>query len=867
MLLQIAMPFMTSTYSTYAAAKTWTGGTSTSWNTAGNWSASGVPSTADTAIFTGTPTRNCDIDVAASVYKVRIASDFTGTLTQNATFSVTIGNGGFDMAGGTFTGGNKRILNDGSFVLSGGTFTSTSDTLLMRYEAVNRNFTQSGGTFAHNNGVLKFYGSTSAVFTMCSTIVNINSKLTLKHLVYDGSVFSDFHGTKVVITSNDTLRVTGNFEIKRSDNAMQYMHADGGVIQMEGDTVKCGAALGTYGGDQSSTTVLMIAGTSSPKYVYTGGTLPRLSINTTGTFSAATGTTELSADRFNLVSGTFSAPTGIFYINDSARAFVVSGGTFQHNDGTLYFYPQCGYSSTIQTKTVTIDVPSKLEIGSLRYGVRLSNAQYSALTYVISTNDTLKVTKNFTLSRSGTTLEGLYTNGGVIQFQGDTINCSYGNGGSTPVRGYATTKLLVNGTASHYYVHTGGSLPHLVVNTSGTLSPSSTTTSFSADRFTLLSGTFSAPTGYFNIGDSGAVFTVGGGTFTHNNGTLRFNNYVQNWKNDTVYINVQSKLTLGKLELSGNTGATATVRYNFSGDTLQITDTLLITKVANNLSLYMFNGVLEAQGNVIVNNCAGATNSMLFSGGATTQTLTYASTASKPTGTWEINKSSGSVVLASSIAFPSKLRITSGTLSQDSTFNLQTGDSLIVNTNGFYSNTGRGWITLGGPLYNTGRVFIKSFGGSCGAADSIFIRSSINGTRRNWGGSGVFSITDVRVRDMSSTPAITVYGSTDSLNNTANWTIDANCYVPVITNIRPAAAKRTAIITMNGDNFLSAQNMGQIVIGTIGLGKAQSWSNSVIIDTVPVTAVLGSNNAIITNNAIGKDTIIVRVTNPGITVP
>jgi hypothetical protein len=182
-------------------------------------------------------------------------------------------------------------------------------------------------------------------------------------------------------------------------------------------------------------------------------------------------------------------------------------------------------------------------------------------------------------------------------------------------------------------------------------------------------------------------------------------------------------------------------------------------------------------------------------------------------------------------------------------------------------DTGSGGLTLAGPVGNSGRVIINSNGGGCGSNDSIFIRSSVNGTRRNWGGSGIFQIIDVKIRDMSSTPAITAYSSTDSLNNTTNWTIDANCYAPVITNIRPAAAKRTAIITMNGDNFLPAQNTGQIMIGALGLGTAQSWNDSVIVDTVPATAAFGTNNAIITNNAIGKDTIIFRVTNPGITIP
>jgi hypothetical protein len=236
-------------------------------------------------------------------------------------------------------------------------------------------------------------------------------------------------------------------------------------------------------------------------------------------------------------------------------------------------------------------------------------------------------------------------------------------------------------------------------------------------------------------------------------------------------------------------------------------------------------------------------------------------------GAWKVDKTAGSVVLGSAITFPGKLRITSGTLSNGATYNLTVTDSFVIEASGSYVDTGTGNLILGAPILNNGTVIMNGRGGGCGDSDAVFIRSSLNGTRRNWAGSGKFQIIDVMIRDMASTPAITAYSSTDSSNNTTNWTIDTNCYVPSITNIRPAGAKRTAIITINGDNFLSAQNTGQLVIGTLGLGTAQSWNDSVIVDTVPASATLGTNNAIITNNAIGKDTTVIRVTNPSITIP
>jgi hypothetical protein len=120
---------------------------------------------------------------------------------------------------------------------------------------------------------------------------------------------------------------------------------------------------------------------------------------------------------------------------------------------------------------------------------------------------------------------------------------------------------------------------------------------------------------------------------------------------------------------------------------------------------------------------------------------------------------------------------------------------------------------------------------------------------------------------MSSTPAITAYGSIDIGNVGANWTVTTSCYVPVIDSIRPAAAKKTAVFTMYGTNFIAAQGLGSLKLGAVDLGTAKTWSNTVITDTVPSSAVLGNNKAIITNDAETKDTVNFRVTNPAITIP
>lgn len=416
----------------------------------------------------------------------------------------------------------------------------------------------------------------------------------------------------------------------------------------------------------------------------------------------------------------------------------------------------------------------------------------------------------------------------------------------------------------------------------GTFAGGNSTITINGD-FTLSGGAFTATSGTLDIRGQSEVdntgnFTVSGGTFTHNSGTVKFDHYPTNYSTDSAIIAINlpssNQLEFGSLifnNASTNSNVWSHQSYSLSSDTLIVTGTFTQTSnnPGNNHYTYLNSGVILAQGNVSFTALSyGGTASMVFTGSAASQTLTYAGSVML-SGAWKVDKTAGSVVLGSNITFPGKLRVTSGGFAQDSTFSLQTSDSLVINANGFYSNTGRGRLILGGPLFNDGTVFMKSFNTVCGDADSIFIRSSVNGTRRNWGGSGSFYITDVRIRDMSSTPAITAYSSTDSANNTTNWTISSACNptVPVLINARPAASKRGSIITVSGDNFLANQGIGAIMIGTISLGAAQSWNDSVIVDTVPAGATFGSNNLIVKNSFTVADTIRFRVTNPSITIP
>jgi hypothetical protein len=99
-----------------AATRTWTGlGATSNWSLAANWSGAVVPVAADTVVFDATSVKDVTIDVNVSVASVTVGAGYTGTLTQSAGRTVTVGAAGWNQAGGTFAGGTAAITVNGPF--------------------------------------------------------------------------------------------------------------------------------------------------------------------------------------------------------------------------------------------------------------------------------------------------------------------------------------------------------------------------------------------------------------------------------------------------------------------------------------------------------------------------------------------------------------------------------------------------------------------------------------------------------------------------------------------------------------------------------------------------------------------------------
>jgi len=333
------------------AVRTWDGGgADNNWNTPANWSSDLVPGVGDTVVFDGTSVKDATINLSVSVLGISVNAGYTGTITQGAGNSLTVGTSDFSQAAGTFVGGNSAITVNDAFTLSAGSFTSTTGTL-----TITGALTKSGGTFTHNGGTVAL--STSNV------TIDVGGSETFNNVSF-------LSGTKTVAAGN-TLVVTGTLNLAGGTVNTGTLAAQGDINAQLGFTgggtatlLINGLGAQTFTGFQTSATgalpnvnidkaagSLTLAGTlrTGRNWTYTAGTLdPGTSLvvftgssggiitgNHTlnnveirgGTITIAAGTTLTVAGTLNLFSGTVNTGTLAAQGDINAQLGFTGGGT------------------------------------------------------------------------------------------------------------------------------------------------------------------------------------------------------------------------------------------------------------------------------------------------------------------------------------------------------------------------------------------------------------------------------------------------------------------------------------------------------------------------------------------------------------
>lgn len=305
----------------------WTGGGGdANWNTAANWSGGAAPGSGNVAVFDNTCSANCSpsINVNINVSGVRVHTGYSGTITQGAGFTITLGTKGWTQLGGTFSGGNSSISSTGAITLAGGSFTSTSGNF-----TASSNWTISNSpTFNTNSGTLVFNGAN----TITPGSVHYNnvtfSSSGATHSLNGGTMLIDGLLSLASTATTSSLINSGTLKAYGNVTASSYGSMGNATLQVAGN-----AAGQTIAGITSANipTLDIAAGTNN---VTLSGTL--LLAGSYSVTSVGTLTTTGSTLIFN--GGGTITPGATHYNHVTFTGFVKTyelGGATMHIDGTL----------------------------------------------------------------------------------------------------------------------------------------------------------------------------------------------------------------------------------------------------------------------------------------------------------------------------------------------------------------------------------------------------------------------------------------------------------------------------------------------------------------------------------------------------
>ena len=428
----------------------WTGlGVGDNWNTAGNWSGGIVPGPGDTVLFDGTCT-NCNalINVSVGLRSFLIDSSFSGTITQANGVNLNVGGRysetrGWQQLGGVFIGGDSdnRLLGD--FHVLGGSYTATSAQTEIFYENNAGSISIKDSSLIHNNGTLRFSRHTWASSYNSAFSFNLLDGVAHFHnLIFD---IRDAHNSRgynslyLRFSESDIVHVAGNLTFENGE----VNEAD---FQLSGDLkIDCPNKSSQYRCAGGGSSKVHFIGNNSQEYeVVDDGRGPILVVNTTGTVSPKSGTTQLQIGGLELIAGTFNAPatmsinTSMNVVHNNSN-ISITGGTFNHNSGT-----------------VILDSESTTSGALIAYDLDSSTQSWDLFNFHVDVKDSFDTNQNDhsieLVSGSIINVAGDFTfdngilNGGEIRVGGNIVsNCEQVTN-FVDCPGGGTTDVVLNGT-------------------------------------------------------------------------------------------------------------------------------------------------------------------------------------------------------------------------------------------------------------------------------------------------------------------------------------------------------------------------------------------------------------------------------------
>lgn len=742
-----------------ATNKYWIGASGGNFTDNANWSTTAggtndttAPGTTDIANFdpngdVGDTTATIDQNI--SVAGIVIAADYTKTITQSASRTVSIGSSGYTQAAGTFAASSAAFTttSSGNFTVSGGAFNMASSQTVTVAGAfllsggsfsaqttlsVAGNVTMSAGTFTPNFGTLTMTGNSSTL--------DVNTTQTLRIL----NVNMSNNAALWKIADGDTVTLSGGLTFSRG------LLGNGGTGILKVDSASAsffncatsstqGAAVKSGGLD------LQIIGNGTRSYsMGQGCEYPDVTLSAANvTMSSSASAVGTSLRSLTLTNGTMdlrNAPTTI------VNTATLSGGTLYTGD---------------TTKTITHSGQVIMNTGST-YAAGTGTATFSG---------------NFTMN-GGTFTAGsaqalTFGSGTTLNLAGGTFNSTTGN---------LTIASMTIG-ASATYNQNGNAL--ILGHGSGTLDVNSALTV--SNNLTI------------NTADAGAACVATGDTVTVS-GTLTFTNgsFCTGTLNAAGNISVASTFdsgSTGTLNIGGaenqtfSGGSTATTGFvpslviNKTSGTLTFGDGVsnsflfrgvnftytagTVNTTANNTTMYFDDTVgISAQGmafdNVDIRSTSGGTSVSLAGALDVDGNLTLTA------GTLDVGAFSAAVnVTGNWTAVAGLLNPRSGAVTLDGANQSISGSTTFYRLNKTVTVADTLTLTAGSTQTITNLLTLQ------GASQNILmLRSSSSGTPWNIDPQGSRSIQFVDVKDsnnIASAIDVTNLTAIDSGNNT-NWT-------------------------------------------------------------------------------------------------
>jgi hypothetical protein len=386
------------------------------------------------------------------------------------------------------------------------------------------------------------------------------------------------------------------------------------------------------------------------------------------------------------------------------------------------------------------------------------------------------VTLNSDIGGSGCDLDITITSGSILDLGGFEINFSgnnrsFTNNGTLTNSGAFNRLRSENGGANFNFAGHGtysgnhklenvSSVWHIATDTSFTFSNAANNVNFQIDH---PAGLDLGPNDLNLIGPSGSsdyvIFDYATGALLGGTGNIK--------TEGNIRIKAPNFIDRPVETVSGDAQGEGVFRVGWTVDTdasLTLSNQLTVSNQGGGSGLIIESGGLM---NLAGNQLNIAFNGAFTNNGAVHNSGGFNRIVFMDNGTHTL---SGAGTYAGNVgleAFNNTTNIASGTslffFEPTGNVNIQVDAAANLNFNG------PGDIILSDSVNNDGAIRFNNNGPSCGDANKITVRSSVNGTQRAWTGGGLYQMNNIDAMDQAGTATIHVNGGLNAGNNGPNW--------------------------------------------------------------------------------------------------